>query len=286
MIKSILVTLDGSESSKTALRVAVGLADITQSDLKGLFVVNQERFMSVPVSSVLVATVTGQAPIPMLRSAQEVIQVEEKVSLEGDEIETDFKEACKTARVDCKFISELGDPDEIIAHYARTVDLVVMGNSGKHEGLSFPYKGQTISGLLHLVTRPILIVPEVDQGGASIVIAYDGSPPAERALRLGAEFSQIMQISEVHLLTVIEDSQEETKIQSPAIQYLRNYDLDVREAIVRGDAGEVIDEYVSRVEPAMLVMGAYGAGALAETIYGSTTDFLLGRAQCALLTTS
>lgn len=286
MIKSILCTVDGSPSGNSALRVAVSLAGITNSTLYGLYVINQDRFLKIDATSSLVGSLTGQPPIPTLREPNELLHVEEEVEKEQEELMLAFRNACQSGGIPGTFVARVGKPGEVIAQLARSVDLLVMGNCGKHKGVQYAEQGETVSSVLHNSTRPVFVVPERAQGSSTMMIAYDGSPAAERALRLGAEFARIIEISEIHLLTAVSSLEESKGIQQTALDYLVAYEIEVFPVVAPGKAEEVIVEYASRIDPSVVVLGAYGSGAIHETVFGSTTDHVLHEVESALLFTA
>ena len=159
----------------------------------------------------------------------------------------------------------------------------MLGNSGEHEGVKFKAQGVTAEGLLRRTTRPVLVVPHDAMGESKIVIAYDGSLAADRALRAAAELAEVTDMSEAHLITVTDNTEEAHLIQAPAVDYLHAYDLEVIPVVLTGKPAEVIAKYAKDIDATILALGAFGSNRLKESIFGSTTVAMLKNADCAVL---
>ncbi len=261
MIKRILVAIDGSESADAALSIAGSLAGITGAELIGLFVED-------------IARVSAGA------------EAEAAVEKESLDIYRAFQERCARANVEGRFLSLRGTPDEVIRERAKSVDFVVLGNSGKHSGTDDKPSGATVQALLRSVARPVLAVPADVAGEPKVVLAYDGSLPSDRALCAAAEFCEISDMSSIHLITATKSVEECKSVQAPAIDYLSAYDLDITPACLTGKPDEAILAYVEQVDASVLVIAAFGANRLKDSVFGSTTDSILKSGKCAVLLVS
>lgn len=276
MIKRILVPIDGSASADAALSISASLAGIMKAELLGLFVEDVARICKIDPRS--------NTPTP----ASEMQRCEELIAEESSRILLEFRRCCAKSDVQGRFLSLRGKPEEVICQKAKTVDFVVIGNSGSHSGVEFKESGETLSALLRSVARPVLVVPEGVSGESSVAIAYDGSLSSDRALKAAAELAEISDIDKVHLLTVAgELHKPDTKlcehIQAPAMDYLSAYDFDVVPVCLTGEAEEAITVYVNQVGASILALGAFGSHNRHETDFGHTTEALLKSADLALL---
>ena len=209
-----------------------------------------------------------------------------KLAQEGHALLEAFDERCAHARVSGQFVSKMGIPAEVIIASARSVDFIVIGNSGQHEGIDQLHSGLTTNALLHNTTRPVLVVPEEPAGDSRIVIAYDGSAASERALRAAAEFAEVTQLTDVHLLTISNEENVYETLQKAALDYLSAYDLELTRTVSQGNAADVIAKYVEDVDASVLALGAFGHNKLSERIFGSTTSAVLQQTSAAVLLSS
>lgn len=286
MIRSILVPVDGSTASICAQEIALNLAGIADAALIGLFVKDDSRFYEVDPRAALAAIFTAQMVPVTLRDPAELCEIESSLQEQSEELKAEFLRICQQANVRASFKSLVGSPGEIISILARTVDFVVMGNSHIHRDSSKSHSGKTTYSLLHRTTRPVLVVGDEPAGESSMVIAYDGSAAAERALRASAEFAVLSDLNTVKLLTVEADPSQGRLIQQTAIEYLSSFDFDLEPVVVGGVPEEAIVQFTSDTEPSCLALGAYGSSFFQEKLFGSTTEYVLSHVNSAILLTS
>lgn len=264
MIKRILVAIDGSPGANAALSIAGSLAGIIGAELVGLFVEDIARFS---------------------KGADEQA-IEKEIERESVGIYRAFQERCTKASIEGRFLSVRGHPDDVIRDRAKTVDFVLLGNSGEHTGVPGRIEGATVLSLLQTVARPVLVVPDDVAGAPKVVVAYDGSLPSDRALCAAAEFCEISEMTSLHLATATGSKEECKSIQAPALEYLSAYDCDVTPVCLTGKPDDAILAYVEQVDASVLAIAAFGPNRLKESVFGSTTESILKQAQSAVLLVS
>jgi len=260
MIKRILVAIDGSDSANAALSIAGSIAGIIGAQLVGLFVEDSRRFAGSNDS-----------------------EVEKTIEAESVRLYQAFNDRCANAKVDGRFLSLRGTPHEVIAERAKTVDFVVMGSQGEHKDVQGKYPGQTFEALIAALSRPALIVPADVAGEPKIVVGYDGTLPSDRALRAAAEFAEISEMNELHLLTATATPDKCRTIQAPALEYLSAYDLQVTPVCVTGEPEAAILSYVDQIDASVVVLAAFGPNRVKQSVFGTTTQAVIKSAQAAVL---
>lgn len=283
MIRSILVPVDGSPASQSALSVAASIAGLTHAKLFGVFVEDERRFLHTDLAATLAASTGVQPIVATPISPKEMLEVTEQVTEEGRQAEMLFEQSCKRAVVKGHFLIERGLPGDVIIRQAQSVDFVVIGNTGSHSGIEYAKGGLTTNALLHHTTRPTLVVPEEPQGEERIAVAYDGSAASERVLRFAAEFAELTRMKDFHLLTVQTTKERAEEAQQSALQYLSHYALTVKSVYRTGRVSDEIIHYIEEQDPSILALGAFGAGKLREMIFGSTTTVVLEKTKVAVL---
>ena len=131
MIKSILIAIDESKSSKSALDAGVALAKACGAQVKGLYVENIMRLLEWQPTELIAAGVGFSSGIPNSRPTLEQVEIENQFIDEANRLEKSFEEVCKKFGVSHKFLTKRGKIHEIIEELARTVDLVIVGRRGK-----------------------------------------------------------------------------------------------------------------------------------------------------------
>lgn len=284
-MKAILVPIDGSASAKAALSVASSLAALSKASLKGLYVQDERRFFRFEFTNALLGELGIHPYCDSLRPAAEALEESEKMEDECQAIIIDFELACKKANIEGQFISESGTPIDAIQSAAKRVDLVTIGNVGSNTGTPSVDAGDTVKALLESVNVPILIVPANHAGVSKITLAYDDSPPSQRALRFVAPFAELTNM-DIELLTVGDEADKLDAIQTPALDYLTNYDVDVCARRRSGNVTEEILNSATESSSSIIALGGTGSHRLREAIFGSTTEQIINRSAAATLLVS
>lgn len=282
MTKSILVPIDGSEASFSALANAVELGKIATAEVRGLFVEDRWRFVYVPTSAAVAGSIgvapTTQVPLP----PEKLFEEENLAREEGKHLKRHFDEECRRKGVRGTFRVVRGEVGELIVEAAKTVDLVVIGRRGVHTKSKTRTPGSITQTLLHKSARPVMVVPEGTKCGPRILIAYDGSEAAQRAIEAGANIAKL-QASKVDVLTVADNPDDAVEPQEEAKKYLAPYRLKASFFIEPGRPWQAIAAHARKINAELIVMGAFGTNRIRELIFGSTTMNVLEKAECPIL---
>ena len=262
MIKRILVAIDTSSASESALSVAASLCGIMKAELIGLFVEDTSRFLSNDDSA-----------------------TEAEIESESMKLYGKFQQSCDKAQIEGRFLSIRGIPKDVIRERAKTVDFVIVGNMGDpNVGNKKP--GLTVQGLLATVARPVLVVPADVAGEPMMVVAYDGSLSSDRLLCAAVELAEISEMSSLHLVTVASTTEDCQAVQAPALDYLSAYPLHVTPVCLTGKPEEALLAYVEQVDASILAIAAFGPNRVKESVFGSTTGKVLLQNDVAVLLVS
>lgn len=284
MIKSILVALDGLKASDSALNVAAEIARISKAKLKGLYVEDIIRLLEWQPVELLGATVGTATGIPKSRPTEEQVEIEKEFVEETNKIKSRFKSVCDGAELEGYFFTLRGKVDEMVIEAAKSADLIVIGKRGRTYPEGAPEPGPTTENLLRATVRPVIVVPPEGKRTTRILIAYDGSQSAQRALSFGALFATL-QSSEIEVLSVTEKMHKAEKLLNEATDFLSPYQ--VKASYIKADGKEkpwkLIIENAKNFNAGLIVLGAYGKIKFKELIFGSTTKNVLARTECPVL---
>lgn len=270
-IKNLLVAYSGSDSSDAALDAGLFIRDKYDAHLTGLL-----AHSFAPVNP----NVNSWIPEDVRQS------IKDAQARATKDIETRFKERTAHCSTPDKvhWIAAAGDGKGTVARYARLFDLTVIGRYDATQGEGdelHPDIVAMVSG------RPVLLVPrEFDMSNFNehAVLAWDGKRSAARAL------SDAMQIfktkSLVTVITVDDDPSEvslpdmdvETSLQRHGVNTNR-----VRLARDGKSVGYRILEFVEKVKPGCVVMGAYEHSKFRQSIVGGVTSSVLKKAKVPVL---
>src|SRR5262249_49737360 len=135
---------------------------------------------------------------------------------------------------------------------------------------------ETLRKVLLASPRPVVTVPEKIGDGAAVLVAYDGSMQAARALQ-SFLLSGLADGADVHVACVRPNHQEAARLAELAIDFLGFHGVRAKSHLlspIGSDARTLLD-LARSVDAGMLVMGAFGRPTWREFFLGSTTTAIL-----------
>ncbi|WP_422000661.1 universal stress protein [Reyranella sp.] len=267
-LKRILVHVNVSKHCAPRLAVAARLAQSFEARLAGIF-----------------TSAAGDVPYFMM---QEVASRTEP-TMRGwwqqtrDRLRADF-EACTAATGVAADWIELGhDVEAGLARLARTADLTVVGQVDADELL--PRPEYAIPERIALdAGGPALLVPTqgtIASVGQRVLVAWDGSAPAARALKDAMPF--LARAGHVTILTIEAGkpgAADGETTGAAAIDFLSRHGVGASLRIAPGEdaaVGDVILAEAGTAAADLVVMGAYGHPRAREFILGGATRTMLKR---------
>jgi nucleotide-binding universal stress UspA family protein len=272
MIKSILITLDGSEHSQAASQYGVWLAEQLQATAVGMHVVD---VVSIEGSGAFLHDVSGslgfEPYLDFSSKMREALQERGRMLLEQ------FLSVCGERGVRADTQLATGIVANEICEQARTADLVVVGHRGLNEQFSTGLLGGTTESVTRKCPKPVLVSPLVFRPIARPLLAYDGSQRAAAAMHEAAELCSALKLP-LTVLNVCKDDAASRKIHDEARRYLATHRIDAQYVTRAGHANEVILEVIGEGNYDLLLIGAYGHSRIIEMVLGSTTEYVLRNA--------
>lgn len=274
MLRSILVGLDGSEYSHSAIDAGIYLARRTGALLVGLGVVDEPSIREAEPQLIAAGVPYAEPVLYHDRLASARREVERFLG--------EFTSRCTEAGVPCKVIEDTGLPHEQIELEAQRFDLILLGQRTRFQFETRETYDDTVRRVLKNSPRPVMAVParldiNPEESGHTVTVAYDGSLQAARALHafLGSGLARILPIV---VVSVDEDRGEAMRVAERAIEYLQLHGIKAAaRPIASSDANParaILDE-AGRQKSALIVMGGYGQPTIREFFLGSVTRSLL-----------
>jgi nucleotide-binding universal stress UspA family protein len=273
MLKRILLLLGDTPSSLSARKYAFGLAQATNAAIAG--------FAGVDLAHI-------EAPMAgaIGTSAYEAA-LEEKLRKEADatrkRLQAAYEQDCKTHSVPFEWLTFDGDPIEALHLASETRDLVVTGHDTAFRGPVREPLSETLSQLLLHTPRPVIACGRNGSESPNVLIAYDGSVPAMRAIQLfvllGLGAGRSVQVT-----TIDSDPALAARRANGAANYLRSHGYEAEANPLATDVppADALRIAVTERRIGTLVMGAYGRRGFRERLFGSTTTELVENPPCAL----
>ena len=275
-MRSMLVALDGSAASEVATRMALQFIADKRANLAGPApLLTGIAVIDRPTITKPQATPAGGGAFKRERDEALLAGAEETTQA----ILGDFQSACKESGVDHRTLRPEGQPYEAIAKAGHLHDMIVIGRDTNFHFQTSDDPCETFKLLVRDHPCPIVVTPRMAPEGSHVLIAYDGSSAASRALHAFALMNLNLTGLEVNIVSVGEDKNTIEENCSQASEYLRRHGVAARtHAVVSGgNITTVLMDLANQIGTRILVMGAYGNRGLRTVFFGSTTRELIER---------
>jgi len=279
MIQNILIPTDGSPYGKTAIAYGIHIAQKIGAQLTGLHVVDI-RLIRGPVFT----DISGSVGLP---SYQEFLPaIESGLDVKADAILREFREQCAAAGLHPETKKVKGVIDEAIIEEGRKCcDWILLAQRGEHFHIDGgAILGSTAQSVVRRSGKPVLVTPEHFQEIESMAVAYDGSAPADKALKLAAELSERASWP-LSVVIVATDPSVGEKISRKAEDFLASGKIDAATLILPGREDRELLKFIREGSVELLVMGAFGHNRLRELMVGSTTSAIIRKSTIPVLLT-
>jgi nucleotide-binding universal stress UspA family protein len=272
MLRTILVGLDGSEHADSALTLAIRWARRFNALLVGMGCVDEPGVYGPEEYLV------GHAVFEGVNAS---LVAEASARVEGALLRATVR--CAEAGVTFRPLKDVGMPHARIVDQAQRCDLIALGRQTHFRFGWQDEPDETLRRVVSFSPRPVVAVPDETHDGATVVVAYDGSPQAARALA-SFEASGLGRGCRIQVVSVAEQRHDATRHADLAVEFLRSHDLDaVPNPVASGrPPAEILQEVMRPWGPRLVVMGAYGQPVLREYFLGSTTRTMLEQCPCPL----
>ena len=289
----VLCPIDFSDTSRRALRYATVLAAWYGARLTVLHVMPPEG--EVPMAAGL-----GEGPVVLPAPSRTAV---------ADHLARDAAAAgADPSRLSCEVAS--GQPHRVVLDRidALGADLLVRGTHGRG-GFERLFLGSVTEKLLRSSPRPVLTVPPGAHDPAAVVAFHqvlcplDFSPSSTRAFSLAIDLARQSggEVTALHAIEYV-DPREPCEHEDPHVRASRSTLIAHfrerlhQEATAHAGAGvihevlavnrayrEILDR-AAALPADLIVMGAQGHGGIELMFYGSTTQHVVRRATCPVLT--
>jgi nucleotide-binding universal stress UspA family protein len=265
MLRSLLVGIDGTDDGGAALAMGIDWARRFNASVTGIGIVD-ELGISVPEPALFAEAYYHQAPGSSRPGNRQRIEA----ALQQ------FARRCEEAGVAGRTLTAGGLACEQIIEEARNHDLTLLGQQTHFYDGWEDRCDETLHNVLSGSPHPVVVVPKARTGGEFVVVAFDGSAQAIRALE-AFEATVLDRSREIHVVSVAIDRAGASRYADAAVESLRSRGIDASAhpvATLRPAAGPILDE-VHRLNAGLIVMGTYGQPAVREFFIGSVTSAIL-----------
>jgi len=277
MLKRILFPLDGSADSEAAGAHVVDIARRSGAFVTAMAVVDRPGIdRALQPMGIGVSHLTREAREWLLKENER----------EAETALTAFSRRLAAAGVASADLEEFAGPVDAIVAESRFYDLVVMGRRAIGS-LRKEDEAATLQDVVKRAVAPVLAIAAGPQerGPRHVLVCFDGSPQAARALQL---YARLAPWGHTLATTVLAVSEDEGSVEQAAVlvdraanflqahghaPFVKQLAGKAREQIVRFAADNGVDA---------IVAGAYGRSGLRELFFGSVTEHLIRSTDLAL----
>lgn len=275
----VVVGVDGSESSQTALRWSLEQARARKARLHLVCA------YELPTYAAHTMQVSPREERGFLYEAAQSMIKEVADSVTGKGVEVTWS-------------LEFGDPTEVLVDLSKRVALVVVGGRTSKGGRLADRLLRTVSSAVPANAYcPTAVIPNVDLDRVlpvkHIVVGVDGSDHAKTALqravweadRWKARLSVVASVNTAAATWVPTDSFHQdylddvaAAIRDQLAEVDEGRDIDVQVHTIEGNPAQLLTEFSNQVD--MLIIGTRGRGGFAGLLLGSTSQNVLTQTAC------
>lgn len=282
-MRSMLVCTDGSPASHVALEYGRALGESMKMRLKVLFV-EDVRLTQGPLVTGYYGPV-GMAPSPAYPAFYEDLL--KTIREQGRQAIEEARKVLADSGLSVEFLTREGIVRDVILDEANSVDMLCMGRRGEHGEWERDELGSTVQKVIRHSHRPILVTPAAFRPITRLLVAYDGSKGANRALRAGLAVASEENFPIV-VVTIVDEPDRRQRFDD-ALQDARELagayaDVESTFELVEAEKTEdVLLEKAAEHGCDLICMGAYGESRLREWLVGSTTAVVLAHSELPVL---
>lgn len=267
MSTRIVVGLDGSPYARSALEMAIRRANVYKGTLVGVAVIDRPSIEQVAVGAQPGAFQIAENTVSaMLNDAKE----------HAEKLIAQFRMECDVHGIEHEDIIFTGKPFEGLSQEGKTADLIITGLRTYFHYPTREGPGDTLEMLLKDPVCPVLAVPRALELPHNVVIAYDGSKGAARALQAYAHITpDIPDIYPVTLLCVAAEYDKNKYHLEKAAKFLRAHGIEARMMLRTGKPIDAIRQVLKELHPALIILGRPVRQGIAELLFGSIVDSII-----------
>ena len=276
-MNKVLVCLDGSNLSKAVCDYGIDIAKKLNLPLVLLNVIEHSHISKKVNLSGNIGL--GSKDDLLEELANEEMNESKQLILKGKAVLKEMEEYVKSQGVESySTLQKHGTLYETLDELSSDLRIAIIGLKGE----SNSNIGSHIEELLRTLNIPILLVNKEFTPIKSILIAYDGSEYANKAIKLTKQnpiFPKVIR----YIVNVNKDTNISNKLLGEAKQMFANANIDVETASLNGDSVEAILTYQKENNIDIIAMGAYSHNRFRSAIFGSFTTKMLLNSKVPLL---
>ena len=255
MFTHILVPIDGSHENSFAVEQAIALAKEENGGLSGLFVADR-RLIEAPIHPVHPSATSHDSEIsPAILTW--IARTRTQFQMQGQMALKALADLCVMNDIPCETELVEGMITKTILNRAQYADLVVMGLRGEDTEWQGAPLGSHFEAIVRQSPQPVLGVPAKVTAMDHILLAFDGSPCAVRALEIASHLARKGRRN-LTMLTVREHPFQFGALSLRALACLQAQGVSMTHLIRKGHVANTILQTAEKEGCTLIILGAYG----------------------------
>ncbi|MCK5235514.1 MAG: universal stress protein [Deltaproteobacteria bacterium] len=267
MIRKVILTLDGSPSTKAVYDAGVWIGLGFMARVTGVHVIDV-----VALEGPILHDISGSLGIePFLNFST---KMKEALTERGEEILKSAKESSVPDRIelDTRLLSGIVSREIIKA--AEMSDLLIVGRRGVNAEFEYELLGSTTESIIRKAPVPVLVVPESFTAPTKPIICFDGGPSASASLKFATEVCKSLRLKP-EVIVVGDDSDENGAMLKEAEDYIKSHKIDAKYTSLSGIPHKAIVDHAVENDIDAIFIGATHHSAIYEMVLGSTTEHVM-----------
>ena len=278
-MEKILVCLDGSKLSKAVCDYGIYISKKLDLPLVLLNVIEHSHISKKTNLSGNIGIGSRDAILEEL-SNEEMNESKELIA-KGRAVLKQYEQyALESGITKFETLQKHGTLEETLDDLSQDIKIAIIGLKGSDN----PDKniGSHIEELIRGLNIPILLVNNDFAPIESILMAYDGSDYANKAIKIATQ-NPILPNAKRYIVNVNKDTSASSKLLNEAKKLFEKQDFNVETQSLSGDTVETLLKFQEEKNIDIIAMGAYSHNRLKSAIFGSFTTKMFLKAKKPLL---
>ncbi len=282
-MKHILIAVDGSPYSMSALRYGLEIARKTSATAEVFFVIDRRKTQMPYMYTGGAYDISYERiyipPDPQLKEFYQ--KISEDIRSFGKNIIEQCEREAEANGIGFTGSMEEGFPAELIAEKSRCADLLVIGQRGENAEYKRDMVGSTTEDLVRRSVRPVLVCPAETWSIDRVLFPYDKSRSAENALRF--YINSFKEAARQLVLLASETREHEEVLMLEEKRFLGEHDVVPKVIATEGPLIEEVLNVAKREKSDMIMIGSHGRNKIVDYILGSSTAHVLRKSEVPVL---
>lgn len=278
-LKKVLVCIDGSNFSKAVCDYGVFIA---KSLNLPLVLLNAVEHSNKPQKTDLSGSIGFGAREDLLDELS-IAQMQEsrQAIIKGRATLEEYGEYVKNSGCSNYYtLQRHGSLEDTLKELSSEITLAIIGLQGQD---SIDKKiGSHVQELVRTLSIPILLINNEFKQVESVLVAYDGSSAAKKALQVATK-NPIFPNVKRYIANVNQDINISKKLLNEAQELFKQQGIDAQTHTLSGDPAKELIKFQEKNDIDIIAMGAYGHNRLKSIIFGSFTTQMFLQAKRPLL---